>query len=91
MFVFSMSGGSFSFSPDLSSTPSPSESPSPSFSNKRSFDNAFYPSAPSAFEGPPPMSSYQPGWMNNRSGYSNNYRGRDDANSSGFNRFPKRS
>jgi hypothetical protein len=77
-----MSGGSgFSFSPDQSTLPSPSESPSSSFSNKRQ-------SEPTTFDGPPPTSSYQPGWANNRGGYSNNYRG---GNGGGYSRFPKRS
>ncbi|CAF1221606.1 unnamed protein product, partial [Adineta steineri] len=82
-----MSGVGFSFTPDPSPTPSDSESPSPFFSNKRQFDNAFYPSTPNTFDNPPPTSSpYQFGWVNNRGGYSNNYRGRG-----GYNRFPKRS
>jgi hypothetical protein len=84
-----MSGDSaFSFSPDPPSVLPPiPENPSSSFTNKRQFDNAFYPSAPTNFDGPPPTSSYQPGWSNNRGGYSNNYRG----GGGGYNRFPKRS
>lgn len=85
-----MSGSGFSFIPDQPVlSPSTPESPSSSFNNKRQFDNAFYPPAPSAFDGPPPppSSSYQPGWTNNRGGYSNNYQGGGGR----YSRFPKRS
>lgn len=86
------SGSGFSFVSDPPILLSPSESPSSSsssssFTNKRSFDNAFDPSTSTSFHSAPRTSSFQPGWTNNRGGYSNNYRG----GSSGYNRFPKRS
>jgi len=81
-----MSGSAFSFIPDQPVLPLVPENPSPSFTNKRQFDNAFYPSAPTNFESPPPTSFNQSGWTNNRGGYSNNYRG----GSGGYSRFPKR-
>jgi len=83
-----MSGSAFSFSSNQSALPSTPESSSSSFGYKRQFDTAFYPPAPVAFDGPPPTSSYQPGWTNNRGGYSNTFRG---GSGSGYNRFPKRS
>ncbi|CAF4906637.1 unnamed protein product [Rotaria sp. Silwood1] len=78
-----MSSSSFSFSTDLSSVQDNSSS---SFNNKRQYDNAFYSSTSSPMNVPPPTSSYQSEWNNNRGGYSHNYRG-----TGGYGRFPKRS
>jgi len=87
IFIFSIGGSGFSFSTDQRGTPPSVPSTPPSlFTNKRPFDNAFYPSPPATLDGPPPSSSYQSGWTNNRGGYSNNYRG-----GGGYNRFAKRS
>jgi hypothetical protein len=56
-----MSGSGFSFSSNQPALPPTLESSSSSFGYKRQFDTAFYPPAPAAFDGPPPISSYQPG------------------------------
>jgi hypothetical protein len=82
-------GSAFSFTPDQPVLSPAPESPSSLFNNKRQFDNAFYPSAPTNFDSPPPTSSYQSGWTNNRGSYSNNYRG--GRGGGGYSRFPKRS
>ncbi|CAF3251955.1 unnamed protein product [Rotaria socialis] len=78
------SGSAFSFSPDQSIFPSTPGNLSSSFGNKRQYDSAFFASS-SNMSDPPPTSSYQTGWTNNRSEYSNNYRG-----SGGYSRFSKR-
>ncbi len=86
------SGSGFCFTPDQPVSPPAPENPFPSFdTNKRPFDTAFHPPAPTTFGGPPPpppASSYQPGWTNNRGGYSNTFRG---GFRGGYNQFPKRS
>lgn len=69
--------------------PPPPENPSStSFSHKRQFDTVFYPPPQTNFDAPSPTSSYQGGYMNNRGGYSNSFRG---GGGGGYNRFPKRS
>ncbi|CAF4763312.1 unnamed protein product [Rotaria sp. Silwood1] len=52
---------------------------------KRQFNNAYCSSGPATFHTTSPISSYGHGWINNRGGYSINYR-----DSGGYNRFPKR-